>query len=64
MTLADEPRPSALRQWGPRAIGRAGSALPTVRGRLFALVSIALAPALVILGYDLWVAKAASKEAV
>ena len=43
-------------------IGRTGSALPTVRGRLFALVSIALVPALVILGYDLWVAKARGRS--
>ncbi len=64
MTLADEPRPSTLRQWGPRVIRRTGSVLPTVRGRLFALVSIALVPALVILGYDLWVAKARALDAL
>ena len=35
-----------------RALDRIASLLPTIRGRLFALVLLALVPALVILAYD------------
>jgi len=41
----------------PRVVEHAASVLPTVRGRLSALVLMALIPALVILGYDAWVAR-------
>ena len=37
--------------------GRVGEALPTVRARLYALVAVTLLPALVILGYDEWLAR-------
>jgi signal transduction histidine kinase/CheY-like chemotaxis protein/HPt (histidine-containing phosphotransfer) domain-containing protein len=40
-----------------RAVDRTASVLPTVRGRLSALVVLALVPALVILGYDEWLAR-------
>ena len=38
-------------------LDRLSSMLPTVRGRLFVLVLLALVPALVILGYDEWQAR-------
>ena len=38
-------------------VDRVASLLPTVRARLYALVLIALVPALVILGYDEWLAR-------
>jgi two-component system, sensor histidine kinase and response regulator len=40
-----------------RVVEQAGSVLPTVRGRLSALVLVALVPALVILTYDVWLAR-------
>ncbi len=40
-----------------RLIDRVASILPTVRGRLSALVVVALVPALVILAYDEWLAR-------
>ena len=40
-----------------RVVDRVASLLPTVRARLFALVVMALVPALVILGYDEWRAR-------
>ena len=40
-----------------RIIDRVASLLPTVRGRLSALVLVALVPALVILGYDEWLSR-------
>jgi two-component system, sensor histidine kinase and response regulator len=45
--------PPRVTRWGDRV----GSLLPTVRGRLSALVVFALVPALVILGYDEWRAR-------
>src|SRR5262245_27274414 len=57
MTATDTNALSSIRLRASRAIERAGSLVPTVRGRLFALVLIALVPALVILGYDEWRAR-------
>jgi hypothetical protein len=44
--------------------GRVGEALPTVRARLYALVAVTLLPALVILGYDEWLARRRGLEAL
>ena len=46
-----------MRQRVTRVIDRVASLLPTVRGRLSALVLVALVPALVILVYDEWLAR-------
>ena len=52
---ADGPDTASRR--ATRVIDRIASVLPTVRGRLFALVLVALVPALVILAYDAWLAR-------
>src|SRR5262245_21560771 len=52
MTVTDTNALSSIRARTSRAIDRIDSVVPTVRGRLSALVLIALVPALVILGYD------------
>jgi signal transduction histidine kinase/CheY-like chemotaxis protein/HPt (histidine-containing phosphotransfer) domain-containing protein len=56
-SLSDADGPSAMRRRAVRALDRVASLLPTVRGRLSALVIGALVPALVILGYDEWLAR-------
>jgi hypothetical protein len=48
---------TSSRRWTNRVVDRVGSALPTVRARLFAIVLVAMVPALVILGYDQWLAR-------
>jgi signal transduction histidine kinase/DNA-binding response OmpR family regulator/HPt (histidine-containing phosphotransfer) domain-containing protein len=48
---------SAIRHRATRVTDRLASILPTVRGRLSALVAMALVPALVILAYDEWLAR-------
>jgi signal transduction histidine kinase/CheY-like chemotaxis protein len=45
-------------------VERAASVLPTVRARLFALVAMALVPALVILTFDEWLARRRGFEAL
>ena len=47
--MGDDHRLNAIRRGVTRAVERVASAVPTVRGRLSALVVIALVPALVIL---------------
>jgi signal transduction histidine kinase/CheY-like chemotaxis protein/HPt (histidine-containing phosphotransfer) domain-containing protein len=64
MSLNSEQSVSGVRRWAAGLVGRVASVVPTVRGRLFALVLIALVPALVILGYGQWVARERSLEAV
>jgi len=54
-STADELSPNRRR--ATRLLDRAASVLPTVRARLFALVLVALVPALVILVYDEWLAR-------
>src|SRR6185295_16947989 len=49
--------PDTAAKRATRVIDRIASVLPTVRGRLFALVVVALVPALVILAYDAWLAR-------
>ncbi len=46
-----------LRSVFGRWVSRVGERLPTVRARLYALVVMAMVPALVILGYDEWLAR-------
>jgi two-component system, sensor histidine kinase and response regulator len=48
---------SAIRRGGRRLAEGMASALPTVRGRLTALVVMALMPAFVIMAYDEWLAR-------
>jgi signal transduction histidine kinase/CheY-like chemotaxis protein/HPt (histidine-containing phosphotransfer) domain-containing protein len=43
--------------WAHRVLDRVAAVLPTVRARLFTLVTVALVPALVILVYDEWRAR-------
>ena len=57
MSLSDADGRSAMRHRVNRVIDRVASLLPTVRGRLSALVLVALVPALVILVYDEWLAR-------
>ena len=57
MTVNDADRLEAIRRRVTRVIDRAASLFPTVRGRLSALVVVALVPALVILAYDEWLAR-------
>jgi hypothetical protein len=54
MSLSDANGRNALRHRVTRVIDRVASLLPTVRGRLSALVFVALVPALVILAYGEW----------
>jgi two-component system sensor histidine kinase/response regulator len=51
-------------EWGNRVLDRVASRLPTVTGRLVALVLMGLVPALVILVYDAWLARERSFEAL
>ena len=57
MTQGVAGRGNGLKQLAGRWAARLSEALPTVRGRLFALVVVALVPALVILTYDEWLAR-------
>jgi signal transduction histidine kinase/DNA-binding response OmpR family regulator/HPt (histidine-containing phosphotransfer) domain-containing protein len=57
MTERDADRLSGITLRVRRAFDRMASLVPTVRGRLTALVIIALLPALAILGYDVWLAR-------
>ena len=56
-------RGNGLRRLVGRWITRVAEALPRVRSRLFALVGLTLVPALVILGYDEWLARQRGLEA-
>src|SRR4051794_12931691 len=53
----DVSRPRAVVSRLTAILDRAGAVVPTVRGRLSALVGLALIPALVIVGYDEWLAR-------
>ena len=64
MSLSDADGLSRSRREARRIFDRVGSALPTVRARLFALVLVALVPALVILVYDEWLARARAFDAL
>ncbi len=66
MTLhrEDVDAPGPIRRRVTRVVERVGSVLPTVRGRLFALVLLALVPALVILAYDEWLARVRALSAL
>jgi two-component system sensor histidine kinase/response regulator len=57
MAVSDAEEPNRIARKIGRALDRVASLLPTVRGRLFALVVMALVPALVILVYDEWLAR-------
>jgi hypothetical protein len=57
MSLSEADGLSGVRRRAVRALDRVASLLPTVRGRLVALVLMALVPALVILVYDEWLAR-------
>src|SRR3954454_4180499 len=57
MTTSDVDGLSAIRRRATRVLEQIAALLPTVRGRLSALVVMALVPALVILGYDEWLAR-------
>ncbi len=57
MSLSDADGLSGVRRRATRILDRVASVLPTVRARLFALVLVALVPALVILVYDEWLAR-------
>jgi hypothetical protein len=57
MSLDDAREPGRVRRWTGELLHKVGSLLPTVRGRLFALVLMALVPAFVILTYNEWVAR-------
>ena len=57
MSLSDANGRNAMKHRVTRVIDRVASLLPTVRGRLSALVLVALVPALVILVYDEWLAR-------
>src|SRR5262245_2532750 len=48
---------NSIRHRATRLVERAASIVPTVRGRLSALVLMALTPGLVILAYDEWLAR-------
>src|SRR6478736_6756504 len=48
---------SAIRRRWKRVAEQVASIVPTVRGRLSALVLMALVPALVILGFDAWLVR-------
>lgn len=57
MSPSDADELSAVRRRASHLLDRVASVLPTVRARLFALVLVALVPALVILVYDEWLAR-------
>ena len=57
MSLNDAEALSGIRRGAGLVLDRAAAVLPTVRARLFALVLVALMPALVILVYDEWLAR-------
>jgi signal transduction histidine kinase/CheY-like chemotaxis protein/HPt (histidine-containing phosphotransfer) domain-containing protein len=57
MSMSDRDAASAIRGRAARLVDQVASLLPTVRARLSALVLMALVPALVILGYDEWLAR-------
>src|SRR5688572_1586780 len=57
MSPTDPDELSGIRRRASRLLDRVASVLPTVRARLFALVLVALVPALVILLYDEWLAR-------
>jgi signal transduction histidine kinase/CheY-like chemotaxis protein/HPt (histidine-containing phosphotransfer) domain-containing protein len=57
MSTSDVDGLSAIRRRATRVLEQIAALLPTVRGRLSALVVMALVPALVILGYDEWLAR-------
>ena len=64
MTPSDADGLSGIGSRASRILDRIASVLPTVRARLFALVLVALVPALVILGYDEWLARARAFDAL
>ena len=57
MSPSDADELSGIRRRASQTLDRVASVLPTVRARLFALVLVALIPALVILVYDEWLAR-------
>ena len=57
MSFSPADPPGAATRRATRVVERVAAILPTVRGRLFALVLLAVVPALVILGYDEWLAR-------
>ena len=57
MSMSDRDGATAIRRGATRLVDQVASLLPTVRARLSALVVMALVPALVILGYDEWLAR-------
>src|SRR5918993_2294236 len=57
MTIKDADGLSGIRRGASLILDRFAAVLPTVRARLFALVLVALVPALVILVYDGWLAR-------
>ena len=57
MSPSDADGLSGVRRRASHILDRVASVLPTVRARLFALVLVALVPALVILVYDEWLAE-------
>src|ERR671912_2915769 len=57
MTIKDADGLSGVRRAASLVLDRFAAVLPTVRARLFALVLVALVPALVILVYDAWLAR-------
>ncbi len=57
MNPSDADELSGIRRRASHMLDRVASVLPTVRARLFALVLVALVPALVILVYDEWRAR-------
>jgi two-component system, sensor histidine kinase and response regulator len=64
MSRNDADGPTAIKLRAMRVVDRVASVLPTVRGRLFTLVLVALVPALVILAYDEWLARKRGLEAL
>ena len=57
MSPSDADELSGVRRRASHILDRVAAVLPTVRARLFALVLIALVPALLILVYDQWLAR-------
>ena len=55
--MSNRDGPGSTRRRAARALDRVAALLPTVRGRLTALVVLALIPALVSLGYSEWLAR-------
>jgi two-component system, sensor histidine kinase and response regulator len=64
MSITDADGLIGIGRRAGRAFDRLAAVVPTVRGRLFALVFMALVPALVILVYDEWLARARSFAAL